>query len=197
MPPSFIDEIFAAFAARGGDSYGEHVTQLDHALQCAWLAEAEGAPDHLIAAALLHDYGHLFEGRGDAAEQEGRDARHEAHGAWMLRRWFGPEVVMPIALHVLAKRYLCAAEPGYEDALSPASKLSLRLQGGRFSADQRRRFERSRYATDAIRLRRWDDEGKSPERAPPGLEHYASLLRRTAKDQTPRARPSRAGSAAG
>src|SRR5580692_3925108 len=111
MPADFTLEISRAFAERGADAYGENVSQLDHALQCAQLAEAEGASDHLIAAALLHDYGHLFEGRGDAAERDGRDARHELHGARALRRWFGLEVVGPIALHVLAKRYLCAAEP--------------------------------------------------------------------------------------
>src|SRR5580704_5460492 len=157
MPADVIAEIAQAFADRGGESYGENVSQLDHALQCAWLAEKEGAGDHLIAAALLHDYGHLFEGRGDAAERDGRDARHEVHGARALRRWFGPEVVGPVALHVAAKRYLCAAEPAYEAALSDASKLSLELQGGRFTPAQRRRFEQRRFAAAAVRLRRWDD----------------------------------------
>src|ERR1700728_4252753 len=71
MAADFIEEIAQAFADRGADADGEHVSQLDHALQCAMLAEAEGACDHLIAAALLHDYGHLFEGRGDVAEREG------------------------------------------------------------------------------------------------------------------------------
>ena len=176
MPADFIDEIFQAFAARGADSYGEHVTQLDHALQCAGLAEAEGADDQLVAAALLHDYGHLFEGRGDAAERDGRDAQHEAHGARALRRWFGPQVAGPVALHVAAKRYLCAAEPGYQDALSPASVLSLKLQGGPFTPAQCRRFERSRFAADAVRLRRWDDAGKAPGAPTAGLEHYRPLL---------------------
>ena len=141
MSPNFVDDIFRAFATRGGDTYGEHVTQLEHALQCALLATEEKASDPLVAAALLHDYGHLFEGRGDVAERDGRDARHEAYGARALRRWFGPEVTGPIALHVAAKRYLCAAEPEYEASLSPASILSLELQGGRFSIVQCRHFE--------------------------------------------------------
>jgi phosphonate degradation associated HDIG domain protein len=180
MPADFTLEISRAFAERGADAYGDNVSQLDHALQCAQLAEAEGASDHLIAAALLHDYGHLFEGRGDAAEHEGRDAQHEVHGARMLRRWFGPEVAGPVSLHVIAKRYLCAAEPGYEAALSPASVLSLRLQGGPLDAPQRRRFERSRFAAAAIRLRRWDDAGKIEGLATPGLEHYWPILNRIA-----------------
>ena len=180
MPAEFIAEIARAFAERGDDAYGEHVSQLDHALQCAQLAQAEGAADSLVAAALLHDYGHLFEGRGDVAERERRDARHEVHGARALRRWFGPEVVGPVVLHVAAKRYLCAAEPGYEAALSPASVLSLGLQGGRFSPAQCRRFERRRFAAEAIRLRRWDDEGKTPGLAAPGLETYWPTLARIA-----------------
>ena len=174
--PDFVDEIFAAFAERGADVYGENVSQLDHALQCAELARTDGASDALVASALLHDYGHFFEGRGEAAERDGVDARHEAHGARALRRWFGPEVTGPIALHVAAKRYLCAAEPDYEAALSPASILSLKLQGGRFTPAQCRRFERGRFAAEAVRLRRWDDAGKAAGWTGPGLEHYRGLL---------------------
>jgi [1-hydroxy-2-(trimethylamino)ethyl]phosphonate dioxygenase len=177
---SFVNEIFEAFAARGGDTSGENVSQLDHALQCAFLAVEEGAGDHLVAAALLHDFGHLFEGRGEAAERDGQDARHEVHGARALKRWFGPEVTGPIVLHVAAKRYLCATEPGYEAALSPASALSLELQGGRFSPEELRRFELSPFAADAVRLRRWDDAGKIPDMVAPGLEHYRPLLERLA-----------------
>jgi phosphonate degradation associated HDIG domain protein len=181
MTAHYIDEIFAAFAARGGDFYGENVTQLDHALQCALLAAEEGASEALVAAALLHDYGHLFAGRGDMAELHGRDAHHEAYGARALRRWFGPEVTGPIALHVAAKRYLCGAELGYEQSLSPASRLSLELQGGRFTAGQCRHFEARTFAADAIRLRRWDDAGKVVGRKIPDLESYRPLLKRLAR----------------
>src|SRR5579872_4678681 len=161
MSAEFVEAISRAFAERGGDRYGENVSQLEHALQCAQLAAAADAGDALVAAALLHDYGHLFEGGGDAADRDGRDAHHEEHGARALRRWFGPEVTGPIALHVAAKRYLCAAEPGYETGLSAASQLSLALQGGAFTPAQCRRFALSPFAADAIRLRRWDDAGKT------------------------------------
>lgn len=181
MSADLIAELTQAFANRGADAYGENISQLDHALQCAELAEASGAGDALIAAGLLHDYGHLFEGRGDVAEHEGRDARHEVHGARALRRWFGPEVIGPVVLHVAAKRYLCGAEPDYEAALSPASQLSLALQGGRFTAAQCRRFERRRFAADAVQLRRWDDAGKIEGHVAPPLERYWPLLRRIAK----------------
>ncbi len=171
-----LDQIFAVFAQRGADRYGEDVTQLEHALQCARLAVLDEAPDSLVAAALLHDYSHLFEARGDAAERDGVDAGHETHGARLLGPWFGPEVTTPIALHVAAKRYLCAVEPDYEDSLSRASALSLRLQGGRFTPEQAQRFEAAPFAADAVRLRRYDDAGKCVGADVPPLEAYADLL---------------------
>jgi [1-hydroxy-2-(trimethylamino)ethyl]phosphonate dioxygenase len=180
MTADFVGQIFAAFAERGDDAYGERVTQLEHALQCAALAEEAGASAELTAAALLHDYGHFFEGRGEAAERERRDARHEAHGARLLARWFPAEVTRPVALHVAAKRYLCAAEPGYFEALSPASKLSLELQGGPFTRGQCARFARNRFATDAVELRRWDDAAKVVGRGVAPLDRYAPLLVRAA-----------------
>jgi phosphonate degradation associated HDIG domain protein len=176
MSTGAYEVIEAAFGARGGDLYGETVTQLQHALQCAFLAEQAGASVTLVAAALLHDYGHLFEGRGEAAERAGRDARHEIWGARALKRWFGPEVATPVALHVAAKRYLCATEASYEAALSPASKFSLELQGGRFTPAQCRRFEQRPFAADSIRLRRWDDEAKDPSARTRGLASYRPLL---------------------
>lgn len=175
-----LDPIFDAFAMAGHEAYGEDVSQLDHALQCAALAQAEAAPEPLIAAALLHDYGHLFEGRGEAAGRDGRDARHEAYGPRALKVWFGPAVTGPIALHVAAKRYLCAAEPGYAASLSAASQLSLALQGGAFTPAQCAQFERGRFAAEAVRLRRWDDTGKTPGLAVPPLDHYRPLLARVA-----------------
>ena len=181
MASAFVDEIFEAFHRCGVDRYGEDITQLEHALQCAHLAAQEGAGDSLVAAALLHDYGHFFEGRGDVAERDGVDAHHEAHGAALLRSWFGPEVTTPIALHVAAKRYLCAVEPDYEAGLSDASRLSLELQGGRFSPDQARKFASAPFAEDAVRLRRWDDAGKVVGAVIPPLETYAELLVRLAK----------------
>ncbi|MCY7305685.1 MAG: HD domain-containing protein [Rhodoferax sp.] len=44
----------------GAARYGaEKVTQLQHALQCAQLAEKSGADPALLLAALLHDLGHM------------------------------------------------------------------------------------------------------------------------------------------
>ena len=171
-----VEAVLALYRARGGEHYGEGVSQTEHALQCAALAQAEGAPPALVAATLLHDYGHLIEDRGHLAERDGVDGEHEALGALTLSAWFGEAVTRPIALHVAAKRYLCAAEPGYLDALSAASQLSLRLQGGPFDAAGAAAFRQQPFAADAIRLRRWDDAGKVVGAVTPDLERYRALL---------------------
>ena len=172
-----IDRILADYDRLGHRQYGERVSQSQHALQCAALAAADAAPDSLIVAALLHDYGHLAEAVEDT-ERPVADARHEMAGAALLGELFGPAVTRPIALHVAAKRYLCAVEPGYLQALSPASAHSLELQGGPFTADQAAAFERLEGFRDAVRLRRYDDLGKAPDAATPGFAAYVPMLRR-------------------
>jgi phosphonate degradation associated HDIG domain protein len=175
-----IEAILAAYDRLGRRLYGERVSQSQHALQCAALAAEDGAPETLVIAALLHDYGHLAEGIEDL-DRPATDARHEMAGAALLGELFGPAVTQPIALHVAAKRYLCAARPGYLHALSPASVHSLALQGGPFTADQAAAFERLDGASDAVRLRRYDDLGKAPDAEPPGFDAYAQMMRRLAK----------------
>lgn len=165
-------EIEAIFAARGAETYGERVTQQEHALQCAALAGAEQAPPGLVAAALLHDIGHLIEEPDDAFGQH----RHDRFGAAWLAGRFGPEVTEPVRLHVAAKRWLCAVEPGYFDRLSPASVHSLRHQGGPLSEEQARAFEAEPFHAEAVRLRRWDEEGKRDGVAVLPLEDYRALL---------------------
>ncbi len=172
-----VDTIFALFARVGGAAYlGEAVSQLEHALQAARRAEAAGANDALVAAALLHDIGHLLQGLPETIAQQGIDERHEQGGAAWLERHFGPAVTAPVRLHVAAKRYLCAVDPAYRAQLSAASQRSLELQGGPFGADAVRRFEQEPHAQAAVALRRWDDEAKVPGLAVPELEHYRRCL---------------------
>ncbi len=163
----------------GSDLYGgEPVTQLQHALQCAQLAENEGASPALITAALLHDVGHLLEDGFDDAPAHDEDRRHEELGDAFLSKWFGPDVTEPVRLHVAAKRYLCAVEPGYLDALSPMSRHSLMLQGGPMSEAEVAEFEANPYCNDAVRLRRWDDRGKDPNTKTATLGYYLSYALR-------------------
>ena len=171
-----IDEIFEMFDRKGHDHYGEGVSQLAHALQCAWLAEQAGAGSATVVAALLHDIGHLMEKVGPDAAARGIDGRHEDIGAAWLARRFGPEVTDPVKLHVDAKRYLCAVRPGYYDGLSEASKQSLAVQGGPFSATEAQAFSERRGFEQAIAVRLWDDQGKVLDLATPELAHFRTHL---------------------
>lgn len=170
-----LEDLVQLYAARGCLHYGEGVTQVEHALQCASLAENHGCSPDLIVAALLHDIGHLFEKEDDVACGRSDD-HHEAVGARVLQALFPQTVWRPVALHVAAKRYLCFMEPHYCAALSPASQLSLKLQGGPFDAVQAQAFERASGWQDAVLLRRIDDMGKRQESSGHVFADYVPLM---------------------
>ncbi|WP_159668366.1 HD domain-containing protein [Andreprevotia sp. IGB-42] len=165
---------------------GEAISQLEHALQSAECAELAGASAALITAALLHDVGHLVAGQGDHDLAMGVDDRHEQIGVAALKDLFADDVLAPIALHVSAKRYLCATEPGYAAALSDASALSLALQGGPMDAGEVRRFAANPHAVAAVALRRWDDEAKIVGKLTPPLAHYLALARQVVRPDSSR-----------
>jgi phosphonate degradation associated HDIG domain protein len=172
-----IDRILTLYREKAQGSYfGEAVTEMEHALQSAHLAEESGAAPQLIVAALLHDVGHLLHGLPENIAEQGIDGQHEKGGAAWLKAHFGPAVVDPVRLHVAAKRYLCAVEPDYYAGLSKASQLSLHLQGGPMSAHEVGQFESEPHFRAAVAVRRWDDTAKVPGLAVPGLEHYRSYL---------------------
>ena len=172
-----IDAIFETFGERGDEAYyGEPVSQREHALQAAHLAEREGSPDSLVVAALLHDIGHLVHDLPEDIAEQGGDGRHQDAGAAWLAPHFGPEVIRPIEMHVEAKRYLCAVDPGYAATLSDASKLSLKLQGGPMDPGEVARFEADPHHRAAVRLRAWDDTAKVVGLDVPPIEHYRGRL---------------------
>ncbi len=171
-----MKEIRGAFARRGDEGYGEGVSQLEHAIQCAAFAERDGASDALVAAAYLHDIGHLLHDLPQDIADRGVDTQHESTGSAWLSQYFGPELTEPVRMHVAAKRYLAATEPGYFDLLSDASKLSLQLQGGPMSPEQVRAFEAEPFFADAIRLRRWDEEGKIVGFEGPSPAHFETIV---------------------
>ncbi len=170
-----LDAVFAMLETAGRNQYGEEaVSQLQHALQAATLAEAEGAPADLIAAALLHDIGHITDPEFEAAMARGEDRWHENLGADFLSGLFGANVTEPVRMHVPAKRYLCAVDPDYMAKLSPASVKSLNLQGGAFNGNDACAFIAQPHAAAAIRVRRWDDRAKDPNLATADLSHFRS-----------------------
>ncbi len=171
-----MNEIRSAFARRGDEGYGEGVSQLEHAIQCAAFAERDGASPALVSAAYLHDIGHLLHDLPQDIADSGVDTQHESTGSAWLSQYFGPELTEPVRMHVAAKRYLAATEPGYFDLLSGASKLSLKLQGGPMSPEQVRAFEAEPFFADAIRLRRWDEEGKIVGFKGPSPAHFEAMV---------------------
>jgi len=176
-----LSDIEQLFADKGGEQYtGEPVTQLEHALQSALLAEQEGADDALVTAALLHDLGHLLHDFGATPTMAGVDDVHQYRVLPFLRGLFGDAVLDPIKLHVDAKRYLCATRADYFASLSDDSKRSLALQGGVFPPEAAARFIAQPGAKAAVRLRIWDDLAKTDGLPTPPLSHYLERARRCA-----------------
>jgi gamma-butyrobetaine dioxygenase len=180
-----VDAIAELFSSAGAADYlGEPVTVAAHLLQAGALAQAAGAPPALIAAALLHDVGHLrgAHALADGIEVSGRalmagtDNNHGERGAQWLAQWFPEAITEPVRLHVAAKRYLCAAEPSYFALLSEASVYTLAVQGGPMTEAEAAEFERAPHAADAIAVRRWDDQAKDPSADVPNLDWYRPLL---------------------
>jgi gamma-butyrobetaine dioxygenase len=161
-----LGDLFAGPGAR--DYLGEPVSIGVHMRQAGALAEAAGAQPALVAAALLHDVGHLL-------PPQPEDRHGEAGASW-LSQWFGPEVTEPVRLHVAAKRYLCAVDAGYFGLLSAESVRTLALQGGPMSAAEAAQFGAAPYASDAVSVRRWDDQAKDQGSTPPPFGHFAPLL---------------------
>lgn len=171
-----MQQIRAAFERRGHEGYGEGVSQLEHAIQCAAFAQRDGASPALIAAAYLHDIGHLLHDLPQDIADSGVDTQHESTGSAWLSQYFGHELTEPVRMHVAAKRYLAATEKGYYDLLSDASKLSLKLQGGPMTPAQAQAFATEPFFADALRLRRWDEEGKIEDYQGPKTAHFEAIV---------------------
>jgi phosphonate degradation associated HDIG domain protein len=172
---TITDKIRGLFDAKGSSAYGgEVVTQL--ALQCATLAEQADSDASLIAAALVHDIGHLLHELPDDAPDQGVDDVHEAKGCAFLKKHFPPAVFEPVRMHVAAKRYLCSVEESYYDQLSPPSITSLELQGGPMSDEEVEAFRRSPHWEAAVELRRWDDTAKVEGLVTPDVEYFLKFV---------------------
>lgn len=174
----FVQKILDAYAERGSERYGEEdVTQLQHALQCGSLAMRASATAQLIAAALLHDVGHILMDQEVLEDcSENLDDKHESRGHEFLVEHFGNAVADPVRLHVVAKRYLCTKNPGYQKQLSPTSLQSFHDQGGDMSLEEIRQFEKEPFYREALQLRRWDDAAKDVSAVTPPFEEFVTFI---------------------
>ncbi|WP_339730898.1 phosphonate degradation HD-domain oxygenase [uncultured Gimesia sp.] len=183
-PDLIVEEIRKRFSEKGSEMYvGEAVSQTEHALQAAFAAEQAGETPELVVAALLHDIGHLLHKHDADCATQGIDDLHENIGAQWLVRYFPPAVTEPIRLHVDAKRYRCATDAEYASRLSPASVLSLQLQGGPFDELESAVFEQNPFSQDSLRLRTYDEAAKIPGHETPELEYFLTYVQRVLKQQ--------------
>lgn len=183
---TMADRLLDALAHSARTQYGgEPVSELAHSLQCADLAREGGADEELVLACLLHDVGRyavdqslVFDSkeRGHAARAGARG--HHDMGAELIAPWVPERVAWLVRMHADAKRYLCATEPGYYDALTPASTHTLGLQGGAMSAEEAARLAAHPWLGDALRLRRWDDYAKVVGKPTSPLHAWEPLLRK-------------------
>lgn len=173
---SATERLASLFAeAESADYVGEPVSQAEHALQAASLAQSSGDAS-LVLAALLHDVGHLC---FPDAERMGNVGvlRHEALGAdFLTALGFSRRVAELVEGHVDAKRYLVATNANYAAKLSDASRTTLDYQGGAMTDAEVRAFEARADADDLLRLRAWDEAAKVPGRPVPAFEDYRELI---------------------
>ncbi|MGB3513291.1 MAG: phosphonate degradation HD-domain oxygenase [Microcoleaceae cyanobacterium] len=176
MKPN-LETIIKILSLKGDCKYTqESVTQLQHALQCATLAEACGASKELITACLFHDIGHLVHNLGEDGGNRRFNNHHEYLSVKYLKHLFGKAITEPILLHVEAKRYLCAIKPDYFSTLSPASQINLELQGGVFSPQTAAQFIHKPYAKEAVQLRMWDNQAKVIGKKTPDLKYFTKIV---------------------
>lgn len=172
-----VDFLIDMFNTRGQDEYlGEAISQADHMLQCAVVADQFDAKESVVLASLLHDVGHFMHDYDFDCADHGIDSEHENVANDFLKKFYPPEVTEPVRMHVDAKRYLCTVEDDYFDKLSEASVHSLKLQGGRMSDDEVKKFQESPHLQDALDLRRYEEAGKVEGVATPKIEAYRDLM---------------------
>jgi predicted HD phosphohydrolase len=198
--PSTSAHIISLLNASATTPYiGEPVSQLEHSLQCAHLATTSDPPssDERVVAALLHDIGQFvpeaelnavlgkavtvkdmtpeYES-GRSKSSVGRVGHEELGARYLEALGFSEAVTKLVRAHVAAKRYLCAVDTNYHDALSDASKKSLEFQGGPMSKEEMELFAKDVHCSDMCRLRRWDDAAKFLNLEVPRPEVYQPIV---------------------
>jgi 2-amino-1-hydroxyethylphosphonate dioxygenase (glycine-forming) len=176
-----VKEVFDLYRTYGDADYiGEPVSQIEHMVQAAQLAEAAGYDDEVILAAFFHDIGHICEmdGQKEKMGLYGIKSHEEIGSKYLKSRGFSDKICQLVENHVAAKRYLTYADESYYNKLSEASKKTLEYQGGRMTAEEAEAFKNAPLFEPSIALRFWDEEAKIENQPMPPLEHFEKIALR-------------------
>ncbi|MEU3029772.1 HD domain-containing protein [Streptomyces incarnatus] len=164
-PITCVDALLGLLAGCAGvwdtpDRSGDPVDLLDHGLQvAALLAVSRPDDEEAQAAGLVHDIGHHLVPGGEAG--------HGGHAATAVEGLLGPRVARLVALHIPAKRYLAATDPGLA---VPGERSHPRLPGrpDEPGGDRRLRGRTGRRGGGRAAPRRRRREGRRPAGTAPG-----------------------------
>lgn len=172
-----ITQLFALYEQHGNNEYiGEPVTILEHSVQSAQLAEAEGYDEEVILAALFHDIGHLMPmDSHEDMDGLGHLSHEKVGAAYLTEMGFSEKMAFLVNAHVAAKRYLCFAQPNYFQKLSEASKQTLVFQGGVMDANEAAAFKQHPLFNLSLRMRVWDEAAKETDQVMPDLAKYKQM----------------------
>lgn len=176
VDPLHLWDELSGILLRSEESYcGEGISQLEHALQTARLANEAAASSDEVVAALFHDVGHMIEG-ADSKSELGALEHEEIGARFLAERGFGPSVVSLVRGHVEAKRYLTWRDRRYREMLSDASQRTLELQGGPMTDEEADEFGRNPSFRARLRLRSWDDRAKIEGLKVAGVAEYRDVV---------------------
>ena len=174
-----IDDIINLYQEFGNSDYiGEEVTQVEHAVQGALLAQQEGYDNETIIGVLLHDVGHLVGLKFNLEQMDNLGALfHETIGFQLLKQiGMKEKVCLLVKNHVNAKRYLVAKNQDYYSSLSEASKGTLYFQGGKMSEEEVKEFELNPHKELILRMRNWDDKAKVKGMEIPDFCYFREMM---------------------
>ncbi|MGH8290285.1 MAG: HD domain-containing protein [Steroidobacteraceae bacterium] len=143
------DRILDALRALDDGLGGYQVTRLEHCLQTASRAEADGADEEMIVGALIHDL-------GDSLAPE----NHSNYAAEIIRPYVRAEVTWVVEHHGLFQKVYYAHFLGDDPELRAAYR------------------DHPQYESCVRFCERWDQAAFDPDYPTPPLEHFESRVRR-------------------
>ena len=143
------DRVLSALQQLDNSLSGYQVTRLEHSLQTATRAEADGADEEMIVAALIHDIG------DDLAP-----FNHSQYAASILRPYVRPEVTWVINQHGLFQNYYYIHHLG----------------GDRFEREKHK--DHPWYQSCVEFCEKWDQASFDPDYPTHPLAHFEPMVRR-------------------